>query len=180
MIGHRRKAVTLGMALGLLTACGSGDGLPDVTRIDEPAPIRLRGEGPPGSNPETCHGQDETPAVIETVTHHVEVPAVLDAEGDVVSPASVRTEVVQEIVEEREEVWFESLCPDQLTPEFVASVQRALAVRGLYAGAADGLMTPGTRAAIRAFQKPQGLNSAVLSLAAARQLGLVEVERITR
>ncbi|WP_425050078.1 peptidoglycan-binding domain-containing protein [Psychromarinibacter sp. S121] len=180
MIGNRHAAVTLAMALGLLTACGSGDGLPEVTRIDEPAPIRLRGEGPPGSNPETCHGKDETPAVIETVTHHVEVPAVLDADGNVVSPASVRTEVVQEIVEEREALWFESLCPDQMTPEFVASVQRALAARGLYDGAAEGVMNTGTRAAIRAFQKPQGLNSSVLSLAAARQLGLIEVERITR
>jgi peptidoglycan hydrolase-like protein with peptidoglycan-binding domain len=34
-----------------------------------------------------------------------------------------------------------------------------------------------TRAAVRAYQKPEGLDSGILSLAAARRLGLVAVER---
>lgn len=34
-----------------------------------------------------------------------------------------------------------------------------------------------TRAAVRRYQKPQGLDSGILSLAAARKLGLVALER---
>jgi peptidoglycan hydrolase-like protein with peptidoglycan-binding domain len=33
-----------------------------------------------------------------------------------------------------------------------------------------------TRAAVRRFQKPQGLDSGILSLAAARKLGLVAIK----
>jgi len=39
-------------------------------------------------------------------------------------------------------------------------------------------MTKRTRHAIRAFQKPQGLDSAILSKAAARQLGLVAFDDV--
>jgi peptidoglycan hydrolase-like protein with peptidoglycan-binding domain len=64
-----------------------------------------------------------------------------------------------------------------MTPEFVASVQRALKVRALYRGPISGQMDSRTRAAIRAFQAPDGLDSGILSLDAARKLGLVAVER---
>ena len=77
------------------------------------------------------------------------------------------------VVEERRELWFETPCRSEMTPEFVASLQRALKVRGHYQGPISGEMTARTRRAIRSFQKPQGLDSAILSKAAARQLGLV-------
>lgn len=72
---------------------------------------------------------------------------------------------------------FEALCPDALSPDFVSSLQRALAARGLYHGAADGLPGPELSRAIQDFQSPLGLDSPVLSLRAARDLGLVPLSR---
>ncbi|MEM8648801.1 MAG: peptidoglycan-binding domain-containing protein, partial [Pseudomonadota bacterium] len=76
----------------------------------------------------------------------------------------------------REDTWFETPCDDVMTPEFTASLQRALKARGHYQGAVNGRMDGRTQAAIRAYQKPQGLDSGMLSLAAARQMGLMQVD----
>jgi hypothetical protein len=64
-------------------------------------------------------------------------------------------------------------CPDRLTPDLWASVQRALAARGLYSGPITGTPDAATGEAVRRFQAPLGLDSPVLSLDAARLLGLV-------
>ena len=87
-----------------------------------------------------------------------------------------KTETRQDIVRPRRDTWFEAPCDSDLTPEFIASVQRALVARSLYRGAINGEMDRATRAAVRRYQKPQGLDSGLLSLAAARQLGLVAIE----
>lgn len=63
-------------------------------------------------------------------------------------------------------------CPAALTPEFWASVQRALGVRGLYAGPITGVPDAATAEAVRRWQAPLGLDSPVLSLDGARHLGL--------
>ena len=144
-------------ALSALVLSGCGAALP---RMAPPA------EG-------TCWARDETPAVIETVTEQVMVqPAEILADGTVVRPAAYRTETRQRIVKPRKDTWFEIPCEDQMTPDFIASLQRALKARGIYRGAVTGKMDGRTRAAIRAYQKPQGLDSGVISLAAARQMGL--------
>jgi len=166
------RTLSLGLALGMMVACSGG--LPDVARLTEPAPMRTRAAPPPGADPEACYGQDVSPAVIETVTEQVMLqPAQIDASGAVLYPAVYKTETRQVIVQERRELWFETPCERDLTPDFVASVQRALKARGLYRGPVNGEITARTRRAIRAFQKPQGLDSAILSKAAARQLGLI-------
>nr|WP_246002242.1 peptidoglycan-binding domain-containing protein [Pacificibacter maritimus] len=136
---------------------------------------------PPGADPAACFGRHTTPAIVETVTEQVVVqPPQISADGTVSYPATYRTETRQEIVRERKELWFETLCEDALTPDFVASVQRALAVRGQYSGNANGKMDRATRRAIRAYQSAQGLDSEILSLAAARKLGLVALPRDDR
>lgn len=68
-------------------------------------------------------------------------------------------------------------CPDQMTGDFTASLQRALIVRGYHEGAATGVMDEETAQAIRRFQRPRGLDSDILSLDAARALGLVVMDR---
>lgn len=118
------------------------------------------------------------PAVVETVTEQILVaPAELNADGTVRRPAIYRTETRQAIIRERTEIRFETPCADVLTPEFVATLQRALAARGLYRGTVNGRMDAQTREAIRKYQAPQGLASGKLSLAAARSLGLIAVQR---
>lgn len=146
-----------------LSACmpGGTDVFSDVIEPFEVEPEILRGEGPPDADPNACYGRHTTPAVIETVTEQM-----ADGTGVFI------TETQAQIVEERRELWFETPCQAEDDPEFIASLQRALTARGHYRGPISGEMTRRTRRAIRDFQAPQGLDSSILSLAAARQLGL--------
>lgn len=163
--------------LGLLAvaACGAVEA-PDITGLIAPNTVEVsRGMGPPGADPNACYGRETTPAVIETVTDQVMLqPPEINSAGQVLQPAVFMTETRQQIVQERRELWFETPCQAEIgDPDFIASLQRALAARDLYRGPANGVMDARTRRAIRAFQEPQGLNSPILSMAAARQLGLV-------
>jgi hypothetical protein len=126
----------------------------------------------------TCWGKTVTPAVVERVVKQVQVkPAQVNPDGTVAAPPKYRTENRQEIVSPRRDNWFETPCSEVLTPEFISTLQRALSARGLYAGPVTGVMDVPTRKAIGAFQRAEGPESEVLSIAAARQLGLVTVPR---
>lgn len=156
-----------------LASCGPMPGAEVSRLLEQDGTIVTRGEGPENARADACYAQDVTPAVIETVTEQVLVqPPEIAADGSVRAPAIYRTDTRQRIVEERREIWFETPCAAQDDPVFIATVQRALDARGLYHGAITGEMDRRTRAAIREFQRPQGLDSGVLSLAAARLLGL--------
>ena len=158
------------LASALIAACDSA--APEGVPVEVEAPA----SAPPGASPGTCWGKEITPAVVETVTEQVLLqPAEIDADDTVVRPAIYKTETRQKIVQERAETWFETPCASVLTPEFVATLQRALSARGLYRGAITGQMDMRTRAAIRRYQVPQGLNSGILSVSAARKLGLIAV-----
>ena len=158
-----------------LSACAAGPS--DLGGLGEPEVTRLSQAAPPGAEPGTCWGKNVTPAVIETVTHQVVLqPAQVMSDGAIAQPAIYKTETRQEIVRERQEFWFQTPCTAVTTPDFIASVQRALKARGLFRGEITGEMDAQTRAAVRRFQKPEGLDSGILSLAAARKLGLVAVE----
>lgn len=123
-----------------------------------------------------CYATDTTPAVIETVTAQVlDQPAVLAADGTVVTPASYRTVTRQEITRERTEIRFETLCPPAYTEAFVQSLQRALALRGFYDGPVTGVMDVATGRAVQDFQREGGPDSPILSIAAARTLGLARL-----
>ncbi len=133
--------------------------------------------GPPGARPGACYGKDVTPAVIEQVTERVLVAEPeIGPGGNIITPARYEERMSHRIVEGRDEVFFETPCPPRWTPEFIASVQRALSIRGLYDGPASGELNIATRRAIRAFQVANGLNSGILSTENARRLGLVEIE----
>lgn len=133
---------------------------------------------PPGAAPGTCWGNRVTPAIIETVDREVLVqPAQVSADGRIQQPAVYRRESRQEIVQERREVWTEIVCTPQLTEDFIASLQRALAARGYYSGEVTGLPDNRTRTAIRKFQAEDGFSEGILTVAAARKLGLIAVQR---
>jgi len=171
MIRHSLHAV-LAILTGLfLMGCQS-------TLSEPPAGAPRQDEAPPGAPPGTCWARHVTPAVIETVTEQVQTaPPEMDETGRVIRPARYVTETRQEIVEERTATWVEVPCADLQTADFIASVQRALNARGLYNGPVTGRMDARTRAAIRRYQAPRGLDSGILSLETARELGLVAVER---
>lgn len=166
------------LATGLLGlgACASMPGEEVFSAVIAPVETEVqvtRGSGPPNADPDACYGHEVTPAVIETVTEQVMLqPPQIASDGTVLEPGVFMTETQQRIVEERRELWFETPCEAEYSPEFIAALQRALSARGLYRGQPSGVMDNRTRRGIRSYQEPQGLDSAVLSLAAARQLGL--------
>lgn len=163
-----RKTTSAMAFCGLLAACANGATLPfaplpvfDAPQVEKDASGR-------------CFGRDVTPAVIETVTEQVLVrPPEMAADGSVTTPASFRTVTRQEITQERREVLFETICPEDLTPEFVASLQRALQARGHYRGPISGVMDASTALAIKAFQRIDSHDSPLLDIETARRLGLI-------
>ena len=180
MTSHRASRTLALMALiPALVACSAGEALRgNVDALREPDVVQIRQAQPPGAPPGTCWGKSVSPAVVETVTEQILVqPAEVTADGAVLRPAIYRTETLQRIVKERRETWFEAPCPEVLTGEFIASVQRALKARDLYRGRITGIMDGKTRAAIRRYQQAQGLDSGILALETARQFGLVAVRR---
>lgn len=133
---------------------------------------------PPGAPPGTCWDNIAVPAVVETVTEQVLVsPAAYNTDGTLYRAAQYRTEVRQNIVRERQENWFQTLCPKEMTDEFVATLQRALKARQAYRGAVTGRYDPSTRAAVRRWQKERGLDSTSLARSTATELGILAVGR---
>jgi hypothetical protein len=125
----------------------------------------------------TCRARDVTPAVYEQVMGEVQVvQAEIAPDGTVIRPPIYRRGPVPRIVRERSEITFEAPCPDQMTSDFIASLQRAMAARGYFSGNVTSLLDAPTTAAIRRYQSDRGLQSAQLSLETARSLGLVAVE----
>ena len=87
------------------------------TAVSVPDFASARIAPPPGVNPDGCWVRDVAPAELETVTRQIEVaPARYDAAGRKISPARFRTETAQVITRERQELIFETPCPDALTP----------------------------------------------------------------
>lgn len=64
-------------------------------------------------------------------------------------------------------------CPEVVTAEFIASVQRALAARNLYQGPISGQQNEATAEAVRTYQATLGIWSSALSVEAGRKLGLL-------
>jgi len=155
-----------------LAACAENGTVTSAANID---PISLA-TAPPGAAPGTCWGKTVTPAVVETVTRKVQLqPAQISSDGRVQAPPIYKSETSQVVVDPRRETWYEIICDADITPDFIASVQRALEARGYYRGAATGIMDARTRSAIGRYQQAEGLDSKTLSIAAARKLGLITV-----
>ena len=170
------RPLTALTGLALVAACAAPE--PEVARFSEPVLTDATTEIPEGLASDACVGRDITPATIQTVTEQVLVqPPQIGADGSLRAPAVYRTVTRQEIVKPREDIWFETPCPDEITPDFVAALQRALQVRGYYNGPVSGEVDAATQRAVRAFQRELGLNSPVLSIAAAKPLGLVAYGR---
>lgn len=148
-------------------------------------PLDLRGElipkagdAAPSKPDNACWASDTTPAVIESVTEQILVePEQRDESGAVIRAAVFRSSTQQKIVQDRRAVWFRTPCAGDLTSDVVASLQRALKARGLYMQSLTGQLDTPTQEAIRRYQEPRGLDSGHLSLAAARDLGVIAADR---
>lgn len=159
----------------LLAGCQPPAG-PDVTQVIAPSVITLK-EGPaPADTEDQCwvHLPGQPRTKLEEQVIKVAEPR-LDSDGRELSPAIYRRAQV-EVTEPNPGQHFARLCDDQLTPAFVETLQRALQARGVYTGEVTGVMDTATREAVGRYQRGQDLDSDVLSLSAARQLGLVNVD----
>ena len=165
------------LAALVLTACAAGVQTPGTANLGAEALVWTPGTQPT-AKPGECWGSDVTPAVIETITEQdIISPEVRDEAGNVITPATYRSTTRQRMVQDRTEVWFRTPCPEEQTPEFIASLQRALKARGLYLRPLSGEMDSYTAESVRRFQAARGLDSPVLSLAAAKDLGLTATAR---
>lgn len=167
------RALTAPALLALLAACTEAPAPPGAVAPDaDLREIRRDAEG-------RCYGRTLSPAIIETVTEQVrDAPARIGPDGAVLSPATFRTVTRQRILRERRAQEFEAVCPSDLTPDLVASLQRALSARGRLDGPVTGRLDGATSAAVRAYQRQGGgPDSAVLSRSAAVELGLVALRR---
>ncbi|MCP5088959.1 MAG: peptidoglycan-binding protein [Rhodobacteraceae bacterium] len=145
-----------------------------VTAAEEPDNPNLPANAPRDS----CFAHEYTPAIIETVTEKTpRRPARVAVDRDtgetkIIRPATFDTVTVQRIIQEREELWFETLCPHLYSERFVNSLQRALRARGFYTGELTGWMDVQTSIAIKLYQRKFGLNSQILALHTAEEFGL--------
>lgn len=171
------RSVLIVSLVGLLASCTAGDTTPQ--RDPQPAQIQ-RPPIPFGTTETTAAGVCFAQAAPETQTRIVSeqveiVPAVLAADGRVIAPPVFRerSRPATEIIRDGER--FETLCPADYTPDRVRTLQRALTVRQAYNGPITGTLDEGTRAAIRAFQAAQGIDSPQLKRSVAETLGIVPV-----
>ena len=171
-----------GVSVLLLAACQQGPPVISLP-VGETEMISVQTKAPAKKAAGVCWAKDSTPALVETVTEKVLVsPAgrttVASPDGaptyqTVNKPAVYKTVTRPKIIKPRADFWFQVPCDDMMTRDFIGSLQRALKSRGLYRGALSGVMDAKTRKSVRWFQKRHGLNSAILSFDAARQLGLI-------
>lgn len=174
----RQDILAGGCAALWLAACVPGAPPPVEAPVTAPAFDAAVVTTRPNSDVDTCWHESQRPALFETVTEQVIVaPEQRDATGALFRPATFRSETQQRELRPRQTIWFRMPCPADIGPEpsFTASLQRALKARGLYGGAVTGEMDSATQAAVRRYQAASGLDSAVLSLTAARALGLISV-----
>ncbi|SMX37765.1 peptidoglycan-binding domain-containing protein [Octadecabacter ascidiaceicola] len=165
-------------ALGLFVLTGCMDA-PQVTRADSDSIGPLADPATVDAQTGTCFARATTPAIIETLTEQIMVqPASVRSDGSVDTPAIFRTVTRQQILRERREVEFETPCASLMTPQFIASIQRALIARGYYRGGVNGTLDARTTTAIERFQAAQDdVHTGTLTLKTAQTLGLVALSR---
>lgn len=174
LFSHRAAQVCVLFAS--LTACDAALQGP-TPQQPEPGVFAPTEDGPENAPPNTCWGKTVSPAVVEQVTERVQItPAEVNPDGTIAKLPTYRNEDRQVIVTPRKNNWFETPCPDVLTPEFISSLQRAMLARGDYAGPITGVLDASTGTAVQSLQQKDGLDSSVLSLKTARALGLVVVD----
>jgi len=125
-----------------------------------------------------CYFEKITPALILTrVETRLTQPEKRNAAGQLVSPAQYETTRTQTITSPRFVTKIDAVCPEDLTPEFIASLQRAFQARGLFSAPITGRFDSVTRRAILNFQIARGVKSATVTTATAQELGLAMIDR---
>ena len=129
------------------TLCITGLSACNTTAVDE---IARRSS-------DQCYFEKITPAEFSTqVETRLVQPEKRDTAGQLVSPAQYETTRTQTITKPRSVTKIDAVCPEDLTPEFIASLQRTFKARGLFSSSITGAMDTPTRRAILNFQIVRG------------------------
>ena len=83
----------------------------------------------------------------------------------------------QTITKPRSVTKIDAVCLEDMTPEFIASLQREFQARGLFSSTITGSIDTSTRRAILNFQTVRGVASATVMNATAQELGLVVIDQ---
>jgi len=160
--------------IALISAAACDDGAIVTSGNFDPISEAL---APPGAPADSCWDKTTSPAIVETQTLRVLLqPAQISSDGHIQQPPIYKEKKQQVVVQPRRDNWFEIPCPNIKTPEFNASLQRALQARGYYSGAITGRFDLKTRNAVRRFQKSNGIGHPALTVEMAQRLGLIEIE----
>lgn len=171
------RSLAAALPLAVFAGCAPLPIGPDVTKLITPTHIMPVDMKPPANMPGVCWGHIPGPQITQIVSDIiVATPAQIGSNGEEISPAIYREVTRPQTFNEGGGRWFTRTCDVDMTPDFIMTLQRALSVRGIYRGDINGVLDQRTLRAVQKYQTPQGLDSAVLSLSAARQLGLIAVE----
>ena len=119
-----------------------------------------------------------TPAEISTLLEtRLFQPKKRNTTGQLVSPAQYETKQTQTITKPRSVTKIDAVCSEDMTPEFITSLQRVFQACELFSSTITGSMDMSTRRAILNFQTFRGVSSATDTKAAAQELGLVVIDQ---
>ena len=125
-----------------------------------------------------CFELTAPPTQTVVIADQIEVaPAVKDADGTVISPPVFRNITRPTTTPIGEGTRFETVCRADLTPAFVATLQRAMITRQAYSGQVTGRYDTATGIAVQRFQRRFGIDSPFLAIQTARQFGVLAVDR---
>ncbi|MGD2001691.1 MAG: peptidoglycan-binding protein [Paracoccaceae bacterium] len=150
------------------TLCITGLSACNTTTVDE---IARRSS-------DQCYFEKITPAEISTQVE----PRLVQSEkrnttGHLVSPAQYEITRTQTIIKPRSVTKIDAVCPEDMTPEFITSLQRAFQARELFSSTLTASMDMSTRRAILNFQTVRGVSSETVTKATAQALGLVVIDQ---
>ena len=119
-----------------------------------------------------------TPAEISTLLEtRLFQPKKRNTAGQLVSPTQYETTRTQTITKPRSVTKIDAVCPEDMTPEFITSLQRAFQARELFSSTLTASMDMSTRRAILNFQTVRGVSSETVTKATAQALGLVVIDQ---
>ena len=150
------------------TLCITGLSACNTTTVDE---IARRSS-------DQCYFEKITPAEISTQVE----PRLIQSEkrnttGHLVSPAQYEITRTQAIIKPRSVTKIDAVCPEDMTPDFITSLQRAFQARELFSSTLTASMDMSTRRAILNFQTVRGVSSETVTKATAQALGLVVIDQ---
>ena len=125
-----------------------------------------------------CYFEKITPAEISTQVE----PRLVQSEkrnttGHLVSPAQYEITRTQTIIKPLSVTKIDAVCPEDMTPEFITSLQRAFQARELFSSTLTASMDMSTRRAILNFQTVRGVSSETVTKATAQALGLLVIDQ---